>query len=374
LQQLLQEIDPASLTEPEWETASALALQVLAEGDFQQQWEIAPLFPKFGKGLIPPLIALLEDETADMDSRWYAGRILGQFDDSACILAFTKLLQATAEEELATMAAQSLARIGATAVKSLSQLLELPESRLLAVQALAQIRHSETIPLLLQVADDPQPAIRAAAIEALGSFHDSRTLPILLAALQDTAAAVRQEAVAALSRRQHDIPADFISQLQPLLYDLNPAVCQQAAFALGRLGTETAADLLFRALESGATPVPLKRDIILALGWSETAAALNFLEEALYGNDTAICQEIIASLGRQALPELKVRATRILQDFLASGQTMATQARIKQALATALGELGLPTAAAPIEQLAADADSRVRLHAIAALKKLQPIN
>lgn len=374
LQQLLRQTDTSSLTEADWETASALALQVLARGDFQQQWEIAALFPTLGKQSIAPLIALLEDETADMDSRWFAGRILSQFDDTACILAFAKLLQTTEEEELATMAAQSLAQIGVTAVAALSQLLQVPESRLLAVQALAQIRRSETIAPLLQVASDSQPAIRAAAIEALGSFHDSRTLPLLLAALNDTAALVRQEAIAALSRRREYLPADFTSQLQPLLYDLNPAVCQQAAIALGRLRTEAAAEVLFRALQSAATPMLLKRDIILALGWSETAAALNFLEEGLHENDLATYEEIIASLGRQALTDLKVRATEILRDFLASGQPAASQALIKQVIATALGELGLSAATAPLQQLTADADVRVRLHAIAALKKLQHIN
>jgi HEAT repeat protein len=221
------------------------------------------------------------------------------------------------------------------------------------------------------VAGDAQPAIRAAAIEALGSFHEPRILPILLAALQDTAALVRQEAIAALSRRQEGLPADFASQLQPLLYDSNPAVCQQAALALGRLGTEAAAEALFRAWQSAATPIPGKRDIILALSWSETAAALNFLEQALYWNDSATCEDIIAGLGRQALPDLKVRATAILRDFLASGQPAASWLLIKQAIATSLGELGLPAATVPLQQLAAAADSRVRLHAIAALKKLQ---
>jgi HEAT repeat protein len=157
------------------------------------------------------------------------------------------------------MAATALSSLGDSAIEALASLLSEPDSRLLATTALSQIRRPEIITPLLGVVDDPQVAVRSMAIEALSSFHDSRIPPVLLKALKDHAAVVRKEAVIGLGLRS-DLreELDLLNQLKPLLYDFNPDVCQQAAIALGRMGTDEAADALFKVLQSPATPAPFK--------------------------------------------------------------------------------------------------------------------
>ncbi|MEC4892200.1 MAG: HEAT repeat domain-containing protein [Oscillatoria sp. PMC 1051.18] len=362
--------------------AIELAIQVLHQGDFQQRWDIAKLLPKLGEGVVAPLLTILEDEQEDSEVRWFAGRTLGEYDDPAVVISLVKLLQnPDTDEELAAMAAQALGNLGTSAIEELSKLL-LPklaidaplveeQTRLLAVQALAQIRRSEAIEPLLQVVSDRHPEIRTAAIEALSSFHDRRITSILIKALQDPAKAVRKEAAIGLSFRTADLAEfDLVNQIKPLLNDLSIEVCRQAAIALGRFGTDEAADALFRVLKSAATPLVLKIDLVRALAWAETTASLEYLQEGLRWSAPEVCRQIITLLGRVKSPTLKAKATQILIEFLYSGQNATFEATIKQAIATSLGQLGEAQAIEALEKLAGDPERVVKLHAIAALKKL----
>jgi HEAT repeat protein len=345
-----------------------LALQVLHESDFQQRWEVAKLFSLIGKEAIGPLIAILEDEAADIEMRWFVARILSEFDDSACIIALVKLLQQTEEEELSQVASQALVNIGNTAIEALKNLLEQPGSRLLAVRSLSQIRRSDIIEPLLKVIDDPNVEIRAIAIEALGSFHDERIIPVLLEALKDRAAGVRKEAAIALGIRGPMNP-QLVEPLKPLLYDIRLEICQQTAIALGRIGTDRAADALFTVFQSPVTPVELKLTVVRALSWIETPQALTYLKKGLYGGEIALVNEIIALLGRKELEELKSQATQILLEFYQAEEILSQQPQIKQSLAMSLGNLGQKDAIGLILDLTKDSDRTVELHAIAALKK-----
>jgi HEAT repeat protein len=354
----------------EWVEVLKIALQVLQEGDFQQKWEVEKIFSKIGKPAIAPLIEMLENENVDSEILWFVVRILSQFDDPAVILALVKFLKHTEDEELSVMVSRSLATIGKAAIEALTHLVAVEESRVMAIQALAQIRRPEIIDPLLAVVDDPLSEIRVTAIEALGSFHDVRIVPVLLKGLQDDAAVVRKEAVIALGlRADRRIQLNLVNRLKPLLYDLNPQVCQQAAIALGRVGTDEAAEALFPVLKSPATPIWLKLDIVRALGWIETVVSLDYLEKGLRWGDLEVCQEIIRVLGTQTLPDLKVKATNIIVDFFHSGQLAATQPQVKQGLAMSLGELGEALAQTLLQELVVDAEQTVRLHALAALKK-----
>jgi HEAT repeat protein len=363
------------LEETDWQTTLKLALQLLEAGDFQQRWEIAKFFPKLGEKAVAPLLEILEDETADLELRWFVGRILSEFAQPRTIVALARLIGQTEAEELSLMASQSLAQMGKAGIKALQELLAAEESRLLAVQALAQIRHSDTIEPLLTVINDPQPQIRATAIEALGSFPDPALFPVLLQALQDSAAQVRKEAVIALGIRlgSYGYPSlsdlDFVAIFKPLLYDFKPEVCQQAAIALGRVGTDEAAAALLPVLKSTATPLWLKLDIVRALSWIETVRALECLEEGLGWSDAPVCQEIVRILGRVRKEELKKKATQILREFVNSGQQSLQQPQLKQAVALSLGELGERESLDILRSLAEDREAAVRLHAIAALKK-----
>jgi HEAT repeat protein len=365
------------LSELELEKAIYLAKQVLLSGDFQQKWQVASILPKLirvssdSQQAIAALISILQDEQANPELHWFVVRILGEFDEPQAILALVQLLQETEDRELATLASEALAQIGTSAIESLSKLLADENTRLMATGSLAAIRKSETIELLLQVVDDSDREVRLSAIEALASFHDPRIDRILVQALTDTAATVRKEAVIALGMRAElNEQLNLVEKIKPLLYDLNPEVCRQAALSLGRIGSE-AVEILFSVLESKLTPVWLQIELVRALSWSKSDRALDYLQQALAWTDEVVSQEIVSLLGREGLPNLKSKATQILVDYLHSGQAIATNLEIKKAIAMSIGELGGTAGITLLNQLAEDTEATVRLHAIAALKKLE---
>ena len=359
------------------EQAVNLAIAVLEWGDFQDRWEIAKVFPNLGNCAIAPLIAVLEDEDADTEPRWFAARILGKFDRPEVIQALVTLVK-NSDEELSQIAAETLGNFGTTAIESLANLLLQEESRQFATAALAQIRRTETIPPLLTVVGDSKVGVRVAAIEALSSFHDSRIPPVLVSALKDPATAVRKEAVRALGVRAYlDAELDLVNLLKPLLWDIRLEVCQSAAIALGRLKTDAAAAALFELLLHPATPVELQIETVRALSWSETATALEYLQQTLiaeiHNTNSLVCQEIVTVLGRVEKPELKALAAEILSDLLASNHPAVEFTGIKQSLALGLGKLGDMRALDALISMLGDADNSVRLHCTAALKQLSAI-
>lgn len=356
------------------------ALEILHCGDFQDRWDVAKIFPSLGKPAIVPLIDILQDEDADEELRWFAVRILGEFHDSAVISALVDLLKTSDNEELSAMATTALANQGKSAITALVDLLTQEEWRLLAVRGLAHIRTKETITPLLSVVNDSQVLVRAMAIEALGSFHDPLVLPVLLGALKDVAASVRKEAVIALGVR-NDLKdrLNLVKVLKPLLWDFNLDVCQQAAIALGRLGTDEAAEALFSLWESAVTPLPLQLQAIRALGWVETPQAIAYLKQIfLYDFANAnqqidgqllIWQEVITVLGQVQKNNLIPIATQVLIDLLNSSHPAINLAEIRKKIAISLGLLADPQAVVCLQNLLSDRDSVVQLHAIAALRK-----
>ena len=362
--------------------AVSLAIQVLEWGDFQDRWEIAKVLPNLGNCAIAPLIAVLEDEDADTEPRWFAARILGKFvkpsypegNRPEVMEALVKLVK-NSDEELSQIAAQTLGNLGPRAIESLATLLLQEDSRQFATAALAQIRHADIIAPLLSVVGDSKVEVRLAAIDALSSFCDSRIPPVLIEALKDPATAVRKEAVRALGARAYlDEKFDLVNLLKPLLWDIRLEVCQSAAIALGRLKTDAAAYSLFELLRSPTTPVELQLETVRALSWMETATALAYLQQTLIAefNNTnfLICQEIVTVLGRWSKPELKATTAEIMIDFLASNHPGVESVKIKQSIALGLGQLGDIRALDVLIKLLADPDNSVRLHSLSALKQL----
>ena len=347
----------------------SLALDVLVGGDFQERWEVAKLIPKLGDRAIAPLIEILQDEEADLELRWFVIRILGGFQDVIVITTLLDFLKTADDQELAAMAAATLSSLGDRAIEALSSLLSVPESRLLATKALAQIRRPQTIVPLLSMVGNPDAAVRATAIEALSSFNDARIYSILIEALSDFAAPVRKEAVIGLGLRSDSRQElDLTNRLKPLLYDFNLDVCIQAAIALGRLATDEAVQALFEVLQSAATPLPLQLELIRVLGWVETEKSLNCLQQALETSTVNTALEIVRVLGRLDQSNLKAQATQILLDLLNSQHPAVQSNLVKQAVAQSWGELGDVSAIDALVGLLAEPAMSVRLHAIAALK------
>jgi HEAT repeat protein len=360
-----------------------LTLQVLLQGDFEEQWEIAKILPKLGEIAIQPLLNLLNDCGIDLEDRWFVARILGEFNRPQVVTALVESIELNQDPDLVEMATSALAKIGTPAISALTDLLHPApgkdcslEHRLLAVTALAQIRHSQTIEPLLGAADDPDPQIRTLAIEALGSFHDPRISPLLLAKLTDIAASVRQAAVTALCLRP-DLAAEFdlVAQLRPLLFDLNLAVCEATALGLARLPDERVVELLKQVAIDSHTPPTLRSQAILALGWIGTEAAIVALGSLLVAAPGDVASEIIASVGKTE--HERIYASQVLLAYLATDRSATRSDRLsashKQEIATALGNLGNIQAVSDLVQLLGDPDDRVKFHAIAAMVKLSPV-
>lgn len=372
LQQSYQAGNWTQLSVDEISVLVSLAIAVLRSGDFQECWDIAKVFPGFGEAAISPLITLVKDEDEEPETRWFGIRLLGNANHPAAIQALVELLNSE-DDDLREMASVALANFGIHAIVPLTDRLKASGTRLLAVQALTQIRHSATIAPLLTVVQDEDSTIRAMAIEALSSFHDPQVPPILIQALTDLAATVRCAAIAGLAVRTDLTEAlDLVNLLVDRLWDLNISVCQQAAIALGRIGTESAVDALSRAIAATNTPETLQIEIVRSLARIGTSPAFNALQNLLENPSrqaTQVDQEIAIALGRWADPTLKNSAAQVLAQSLIK---FAQDPPIQQAVALALGQLQQPAAVEPLIQLLASQDAGVRLHAIAALKQIQP--
>ncbi|KYC38178.1 PBS lyase [Scytonema hofmannii PCC 7110] len=392
LQQLtLEEKSEYPEEEKNQERLLELALSALESGDFQQRWEIAKVFPRLGKIVIPELIAILEDRDAEEELRWYAARILGDLKSRDAIAPLMELLKTNENEEIKEVAATALEQMGKIAIATLTEVLvqddigenssyhnpiHVEETRLLAVKALACVRQKEVIPPLLSVAQDPQVTIRTVAIEALSSFHDPRVPPVLLNALDDVAAPVRKEAVLGLGfRRDLCSELDLVAKLQQRLYDFNLDVCCSAAIALSKMGSDTAAQHLFQVLVSPYTPTRLQLEAIRALSWVGTLWGIEYLQQAFYQLELpTLWQEIVTVLGRVSHSALNDKATEILLDIVQKNHPSVEISSIKSAIALSLGQLGNKQAISTLIQMQTDRDAQVRLHAIAALKNLSPDN
>ncbi|MEL6579501.1 MAG: HEAT repeat domain-containing protein [Cyanobacteria bacterium J06621_12] len=353
----------------EWQKAFDLAQMMLVQADFQHKWEISKIFPWLGQEIIPALSSLSLDQTAEAEVRWFSCQILGHFSEQSVVLTLVQLLQQSDDSELIAIAGKTLIKIGDRAIDALVELRSQPEYALLAVKSLSYIRTTATVEPLLAVTTEENAELRRIAINALGSFHDQRVAPVLITALQDQASIVRREAAIALGFRPDLCKTmNLVQYLQPLLYDLNLEVCRQAAISLGRMRQQTAVAALYEVLQSDTTPISLKSDLVKALGWSRQSSAILYLKRALTNASELIIQEIVTILGRISTPELKPESARVLINFWQ--QRDSPSAILRQTLATSLGELGDRSARLVLEQLAQDSDRKVKLHAIAALKKL----
>jgi HEAT repeat protein len=351
-----------------------LTLQILTQGDFEQQWEVAKIIPKLGEIAIQPLLDLINDREIDLEDRWCGARILGQFDRPKVVAALVELIRQNEEPELTAIAIGSLTKIGTPAIATLAEILATAgtsvQQRGMAITILAQIRHSQTIEPLIQSIDNADPQLRTLIVEALGSFHDPRIPPLLLAKLTDVAASVRKAAVVALSLRDDlAIELNLSQHLRPLLFDLDLAVCRSTALGLARLPDPSVVHILTEVLLSLATPAELKSSIILALSWIGTKEAIDSLLTAL-ANPATLASEIISGIGKTERE--RVYAAQQLIAYLKSPDllTAPLPAIVKQEIAAALGNLGYRDAVPDLVKLSVDPDDRVRLYATTALSKL----
>jgi len=349
--------------------AQQWGLALLMQGDFQERWRIAKVLPKLGKAAIAPILKIAEDPRQDVELRWFAIRILGQYQDPQAIARLVVLLDDCREEFLAEEIMRALVALQAAATDYVLPLLAQPETRLLAVRALSKIRYPNVVEPLLGVVQDANPEIRALAIETLGSFRHHRIFTVLVAALKDPASAVRLEAVSALGFWAHYAEREWIFQyVQPLLYDINLEVCRQAALTLSRLQTPEAATAIAIVLNQSTTPLSLQVELVQALAWIDDPSSLNYLSKSLKTAGENLTLAILKVMGRVTEAPRQKQGACILLDFWQ--QQPLRDPACRQAFVYTLGQLQQRESGHLLEQLSEDTDASIRLHAIAALRKL----
>lgn len=375
--QLLTKVISSSETENQssfyLETNEALqqAFDSLFSGDFQQRWDVAKILPQFGAIAIKPLQKILLDENEELEIRWFALKILGEFQDVEIILTLVNLLETTEEEELISLASHTFAKQGKQAIEALSNFLMSSSHKFLATKALAQIPSIQVIEPLLSVVTDEDIDVRVMAIQALSNFSDSRITHVLIKALKDNSSRVRKEAVMSLALRAKSHPdLPITSLIAELLYDVNLEVCQKTAIALSRINTSLVTLKLFEVLKTSTTPLPLQITIIRCLGWIETSESLEYLNQALFlVNKTAII-EIITVLGLIKSENLRFQAVKILVNFYESSPLLVKDSLISKSLAYAWGQLGDSRSKKALIEIQKINNKIVKIHANAALKAI----
>lgn len=371
------------------------AIATLTTGDFPSKWDHARQFAKqfahWGDRPIPHLIDCLhsssnvEDHAENhAENQWFLIRTLGQYQHPSVVEALANFLISTPDEALQIEATKALTRLGSGAIVTLTRLITSPtiETRRLAASTLAKIRRSAVIEPLLGVANDPDAHIRGIAIEALGSFHDPRITPVLLSALQDETP-IAIEAVRTLGRRSDLLATtDVIALLQGALLGQAATLARESAIALGRLGAHPGGELAAEALGKFLTqpaPTEVKIAAARALGWLNSPTATLYLATAFECPFPLVMPEvrleIARSLGQTQSVPLQLTAAKPLVRWLQSQahqQSDPDNFALKQTVLSALARLAAVSTLDSLIPLLGDPDARIRMHALNALKQIDP--
>jgi HEAT repeat protein len=354
---------------PEQAQIADLSLEILARGDFQSRWDISKILPKLGDLVLPQIIEIARDPNLDLEYRWFAVRLLGNFNSQESVFAAVDLLQSETEPaEIVEMAATALATIGTAAIPALANPPTDPAQQKLAIQALAQIRHSQTIDPLIRAVESEDPEVRAIAIEALSSFHREDLLPIFQAKLTDFDPGVRKQAVLALSL-QPSAGEGGVQSIAPLLWDTNLDVCLAAAAALARFQDDRSVAALGERLLTPALPASLKSQLILSLAWIANPRSIELLFLNLSAGNLENAVETIAHLGRI---NTEIPISKRLRQYAQTLDRSSDLLALKQVTIEALGNLGDPDSVDDLIKYLGDPDDRIKFQTIAALKKISP--
>jgi HEAT repeat protein len=346
------------------------AVAGICSGDFHDRWEQSRQVADMGDLARDDLLALLQNDDSDWETRWFVARALGEFDHPEVIAALFNTFATTPDDDLRQAVAAALTQIGATAIVTLGKLMAQPTLRPVAVQALARIQHPDTLPLLLGATADLRSSVRANALDALSAFADPTILPAVEQGLDDASAIVRAAAIRGLlSLRSLISPTQLIEALTPKLWDSDLAVAQQAIYGLGRLQTPAAAVPLVKRLQTDPSEA-LQTYIVQALTWQNTVAALDGLAAAWSSLSQPARLATVQGLGAVA-PALAPQVAEALSHWLSALPATPVHGILRSHLVLALGHLGRPEPVPQLQSLCQDPDPVVQLHAEAALRQLQ---
>ena len=240
-----------------------------------------------------------------------------------------------------------------------------PVVRIAAVRALAKLQDTAARPEILNlIRTDNNPEVRLIALGSLAAFvaPGMSVAEDLLPLLQDREAGIRTEAANVLGKLGEGRATPALMAL--LKNDLEPAVRQSAAYALGRLfqsdqlGVERA---LAEALRKDTHSV-VREAATFALGQCGSENAKRQLRNALNTNDDYVRRVAADVLGdlrdREAVPNL----IKLLQH---------QNWELRRNAAIALGKIGEANASAPLLAAVKDENQYVRAAAKNALDQIQ---
>jgi HEAT repeat protein len=345
-------------------------LDALQTGDFEARWEAAKQLEDCGEAVVSPLLAMLQKSEDDAELQWFIAKILGALSHPDAIFVLAQLLEQSKDEEVQSIAAQGLAKLGPDAINTLSKSLQDPQRQIMALQALTQIHRPEVVPVLLEAANADSAEVRSLVFEALDQFIDPRIVDALLVGLSDASPAVRKTAIASLAVRTQEYPLeDLVGHLIPCLEDADLGVAIQAARALGRLGTDRGAiALIQKSCEPNPDPI-LQKTLVQALGWIGSPQSLGGLmkiwQTVIQQNPLPelLLQEILSSV-----PRLEESAEWVLE--LLQSNILEQSPILRSRAMLTLGRIGLPTVLPRLIECLQDSGYTVRLHIVAALKQI----
>jgi cyclophilin family peptidyl-prolyl cis-trans isomerase/HEAT repeat protein len=288
-------------------------------------WPVAYALSRTNDTRAVPALATLARAGGSI-SRAFAARGLGTHKDDASVATLLLLAQNWQNDSRAAVAAvRALGQIASPdAAPVLRGLLQArttdPNIRLETVGALAALRDRESLDILIDVAGDSWPAIRAASLRAvqaidpdtflvllsgldpdphasvrvaltslLASLDAELAMPKLRALLAEKDAQVMPAAIAALMARVPR-PPDLAATLLGLLAGRDVMVRAAAAAALGELKPAGAEQTLVDAYRAGRADdlYQARAAAVAALAKYGAAASLPTLKEALADKDWAI--------------------------------------------------------------------------------------
>jgi HEAT repeat protein len=319
---------------------------------------------------VPGIVHALHDPDSWVSA--LAAEALGEMGESAeqAVPALMRSLTHVSAKVRAN-AAEALGKIGPMAQQTRAALIRAAgdaagEVRCQAIRALGQLGpDAEARPVLRAALADPVPQVRAASAEAFGQWQDSGPdlTADLVNLLSDANDEVKVQAAQVLPRLFGPMPELIERLCQRLLKDDSVWVQEQAALALGRLGTaaEVAGPALVQAAQTAEASVREQALHALAL-IQPPDAAVAFMAEL---KDASADIRRMASAGWRRAKAIPEEAVAGLVDALRDPDVA-----VRTNVAYALSRLdAVPASAVPLLlECAAHPADGLRLHAALALQ------
>lgn len=226
---------------------------------------------------------------------------------------------------------------------------------------------AKTVPRLIDLLRDVDPAVRITAAQSLGKIGRVEAAPALVESSADGDPSVRAAVVWALGRLDEEAGEEARDEIGTVLAaaidDPSVTVKEAAAAAIGQRGPlPRVVTRLVQFLQS--PDAASRRAAATALGWLEAASTTGPLTEGLLDEDAGLRQRALSALGeigdRHTIP-------KVLDRLIHDGD-----AGVRGEAAYRLGKLGDPQALALLRETAAkDEHVNVRRWAEWAMRELE---